>query len=96
MNSSVFSNALCSGCGPDSQCAGSSKTTTSPRWNPPNLATRTLSPTLRVFSMLPLGILNTWVTNPFTRVEIKSAPRRMMAISPTPLKSLRAKDRGFS
>ena len=46
--------------------------------------------------MLPLGILNTWVTNPFTRVEIKSAPTRMMAISPTPLKSLRAKDRGFS
>ncbi len=46
--------------------------------------------------MLPLGMTNNWATNPFTRVEIKSAPTRMMAISPTPLKSLRAKDRGFS
>ena len=96
MNSKTCSICVCAGWGPESQRAGSSKTTTSPRWNPPNLAIRTLSPTFRVFSMLPLGMLNIWATNPRNRVEIRSAPTRMRAISPTPLKNRRGKERSFS
>ncbi len=46
--------------------------------------------------MLPLGMLNIWATKPRNTVEIRSAPTRMMATSPTPLKNLREKDRGFS